>query len=224
MKAVLKFTGAYLIMITYLLSSCEKEPMEGTVADVDGNVYKTVKIGDQWWMAENLKTTKYNDGINLPNVTGNSTWSSLLTPGFCWYNNDEDTFKNTYGALYNWYAVSTGRLCPIGWHVPSHSEWNTLETFLGGLTVAGAKLQETGTTHWQSPNDNATNETLFTALPGGYRNHDGNFYGIYSSTGWFSATEKNHNDAWVRSMYSNSGYTADGYWKKAGYGIRCVKD
>ncbi|MBI5010148.1 MAG: fibrobacter succinogenes major paralogous domain-containing protein, partial [Bacteroidia bacterium] len=137
------------------------------VSDIDGNVYQTVTIGTQVWMKENLKTTKLNDGIALPNVIDNAAWAALTTTGYCWYNNDATTYKSTYGALYNWYAVNTGKLCPIGWHVPSDDEWTLLTTFRGGYSVAGGKLKETGTLHWTSPNTGATNETGFTALPGG---------------------------------------------------------
>jgi uncharacterized protein (TIGR02145 family) len=127
----------------------------GEVSDIDGNYYKTIQIGSQIWMAENLKTTRYNDGSNIPLVTDNTAWSNLTTPGYCWYNNDAATYKNVYGALYNWYAVNTGKLCPSGWHVPSEYEWTLLVNYLGGVYAAGGKLKETGTTHWYSPNAGA---------------------------------------------------------------------
>ena len=120
----------------------------GSISDVDGNMYKTTQIGTQLWTAENLKTTKFNDGTPISNVTDNTKWESLSTPGYCWYNNDEATYKGTYGALYNWYAVKTDKLCPSGWHVPSNDEWNTLITYLGGEIAAGVKVIETGNTHW----------------------------------------------------------------------------
>jgi uncharacterized protein (TIGR02145 family) len=138
-----------------------------TVTDIDGNIYHTVTIGTQVWMVENLKTTKYRNGDPIPNVTGNA-WAALTTGAYCWYNNDAATYKATYGALYNWYAVADSRnIAPTGWHVPTDAEWTTLTTFLGGESVAGGKLKETGTNHWTSPNTGATNETGFTALPGG---------------------------------------------------------
>jgi uncharacterized protein (TIGR02145 family) len=133
----------------------------GTVTDVDGNIYKTIGIGSQIWMAENLMTTKYRDATPIPNIT------SSLSGAYCWYNNDSATYKNTYGALYNWYAVNTGNLCPVGWHVPTYSEWNTLISFEGGCAIAGGYLKETGTAHWVSPNTGATNKSQFSALPGG---------------------------------------------------------
>ena len=105
------------------------------VVDIDGNVYHTVTIGTQVWMVENLKTTRYNDGTAIPLVTDGTAWAALTTPGYCWYNNDSATYKNTYGALYNWYAVNTGKLAPTGWHVPTDSEWTVLTTYLGGESL-----------------------------------------------------------------------------------------
>jgi uncharacterized protein (TIGR02145 family) len=158
----------------------------GEVTDIDGNIYPTVKIGEQVWMAENLKVTKYNDGTAIPNVTDNTVWAALTTGAYCWYNNDATTYKATYGALYNWYAVNTNKLAPTGWHVPIDEEWTTLTNYLGGVDVAGGKLKEVGTTHWQSPNTGATNETSFTALPGGYR--DNNYTDIKNISGFWSST------------------------------------
>jgi uncharacterized protein (TIGR02145 family) len=144
-----------------------------TVTDADGNVYPTVIIGTQEWMGENLRTTKYNDGTLIPKVTDDTEWSELTSSGYCWYNDDSVAYSNLYGALYNWYTVNTGKLCPTGWHVPSDVEWNTLIDYLGGVIVAGGKLKEIGTTHWSSPNTEATNESGFTALPGGGRSYSG---------------------------------------------------
>jgi len=152
----------------------------GTVTDIDGNVYKTVKIGNQWWMAENLKVTRYRNGDPIPNITDNHTWVDLSTGAYCNYNNDISNVA-TYGRLYNWYAVDESRnIAPAGWHVPTDDEWKQLEIYLGMSpteadethwrgTDEGGKLKETGTTHWYSPNTGATNESGFTALPGGYR-------------------------------------------------------
>ena len=122
------------------------------VIDIEGNVYSVIQIGTQIWKAENLKTTKYNDNSDIPNVTDNNTWIALSTPGFCWYNNDASTYKNTYGALYNWYAVNTDKLCPSGWHVPSDDEFTTFTNFLGDINYAGGKIKEAVTVHWSSPN------------------------------------------------------------------------
>jgi uncharacterized protein (TIGR02145 family) len=198
----------------------------GTVGDVDGNVYNTVIIGTQTWMAENLKTTKYNDGTSISLVTDGTAWSNLSTPGFSWYNNDAATNKDLYGALYNWYSVITGKLCPAGWHVPTDAEWTTLTTWLGGETIAGGKLKETGTTHWTTPNTGATNESGFTALPGGYRTSSGPFGNIGITGNWWSSTEESPpNSAWFRNMYNNfSVVTRGSTLKWNGMSVRCIKD
>jgi uncharacterized protein (TIGR02145 family) len=197
----------------------------GSVSDNDGNTYKTILIGTQTWMAENLKTTKYNDGTTIPLVTVNSAWAALITPGYCWYDNDAATYKATYGALYNWYTVNTGKLCPTGWHVPTDAEWTTLTTSLGGESVASGKLKETGITHWLSPNTGATNESGFTALPGGDRSYSGTFshIGIYGS--WWSSTEYGTYYAWFRYVYYDDGGVHRYYgYKQDGFSVRCLKD
>lgn len=171
---------------------------DSIVTDADGNVYHTVKIGTQLWTVENLKTTKFNDGSSIPLVTDGTLWMNLTTPGYCWYDNDAATNKATYGALYNWYAIHTGKLAPVGWHVPTTEEWATLAAYLGGDTVAGGKLKETDTAHWSSPNTGATNESGFSALPGGYRDGSGNFNLIGYTGSWWSM------GTYYRSIYSGS--------------------
>ncbi len=195
-----------------------------TLKDIDGNVYKTVTIGKQVWMAENLKTTKLNDGTAIPLVTGDKAWEALKTPAYCWYKNDAAN-KNTYGALYNWYTVGTNKLCPKGWHVSTDAEWATLTTYLGGEIVAGGKLKETGTTHWKSPNIGATNETGFTALPSGYRI----YYGPYDNIGnlgyWWSSTESATLIAYFRNMYYKVSNVLRSYLdKQNGFSVRCLRD
>ena len=153
-------------------------PTSGMISDIDGNEYETVKIGSQWWMAENLKTTRCNDGTLIPLVSNDSSWQNLLTPGYCWYNNDSIAYADPYGALYNYYSVAdtnSSNICPIDWHVPSSAEWTTLTGFLGGTFVAGGKMKETGTAHWANPNTGATNESGFTGLPGGIRVTTGSY-------------------------------------------------
>ncbi len=152
---------------------------ESGVTDIDNNHYEAVRIGSQLWMAENLKTTRYNDGTPIPLVTDSLEWDNLVTPAYCWYRNDPVTYGETYGALYNLHVVSTGILCPSGWHVPSDAEWTVLSDYLGGESVAGGKLKEAGTTHWYTPNAGATNETGFTALPGGIREAANSTPGLY---------------------------------------------
>jgi uncharacterized protein (TIGR02145 family) len=197
----------------------------GLVSDIDGNTYKTITIGTQTWMAENLRVGSYKDGTAIPLVTDNTAWGNLTTPGYCWYNNDEAIYKATYGALYNWYTVNTGTLCPTGWHVPTDDEWTTLTAYLGGESTAGGKLKETGTAHWISPNTGATNETGFTALPGGYRYSTGTYFniGIYGT--FWSSTGYSATDAWFRYMlYSNSIVKRDSDNKDYGFSVRCLRD
>ena len=200
-------------------------PETGTITDLDGNIYSTVLIGSQLWMAENLKTTKYNDSTAIPLVTNSTAWYNLTTPGYCWYRNNEATSKKTYGALYNWYTVNTSKLCPTGWHIPSDAEWTQLIDYLGGRGVAGSKLKETGTTHWITPNIGATNESGFTGLPGGCRDDYGSFHdrGCYGN--FWSATEDSSSDAWYRGLrYLSAGVHRDGYPKSDGHSVRCLKD
>ena len=197
----------------------------GTIKDIEGNVYKTVQIGSKVWMAENLKTVRYKDGTTIPLVTGWSAWSNLATPGYCWYNNNQATYGNTYGVLYNWYTVNTGKLCPTGWHVPSDSEWTTLTTSLGGESLAGGKMKGIGTTHWNSPNTGATNESGFSGLPGGNRDDDGTFLNVGYFGLWWSSTEYSITYAWDRYL----GYDGTSVYrlydgKDLGFSIRCVRD
>jgi uncharacterized protein (TIGR02145 family) len=154
------------------------------IKDIDGNTYQTVWIGDQLWFAENLKTTHYNDGTPIPNVTDDTAWSALITGARSYYGNDSTTNAPVYGALYNWYAEENGKLCPSGWHVPTDTEWTVLTNYLGG---DGGKLKEVGTVHWNN-STGATDEFGFTALPGGRRLDSGAFSFIGDYGYWWSAT------------------------------------
>jgi len=206
--------------------SCSKTADENTtVKDIDGNVYKTVTIGNQVWMAENLKTINFNDGTPITLVTGNSAWGALTTPGYCWYANEEATSKATFGALYNYYTVKTGNLCPTGWHMPSDGEWTTLTTYLGGDSIAGRKLKETGITHWQTPNTGATNETGFNALPGGYRTDTGPYNSIGQSGYWWSSTGISLVSSWNRTMsYAEKKVERNGSFTQNGFSVRCIRN
>ena len=196
-----------------------------SVTDIDGNLYHTVTIGTQVWMLENLKVTHYRNGLSIPEVTDNAGWSGLTSGACCWYNNDQASYKTDYGAFYNWYAVNDSHyLCPIGWHVPTDVEWNTLLNYLGGANVADQKLNETGTTHWQS-NSNATNESGFTALPGGYRNNVGTFYFIGTQGNWWSSSEQNSLKSYSRSIDQLfGGVSRNVLSKNSGVSVRCIKD
>ncbi len=190
------------------------------IYDIEGNEYNVIKIGTQFWIKENLKTTKYNDGSAISNVLDNGPWSGLTTGAYCWYNNDTSN-KNTYGALYNWYTVSTGKLCPTGWHVPADEEWTTLSNFLGGVSVAGGKMKSV--TGWRNPNTGATNSSGFSALPGGFR-YNG-FEGVDVVSGWWSNSEIDRTNAWSIALYNYNANLGRGNGdKKHGFYVRCIRD
>jgi uncharacterized protein (TIGR02145 family) len=214
-------------LVFFIFNSCKKDDnstTSETVKDADGNVYHTVKIHDQVWMVENLKTTTYNDGVGIQLVDDNTAWAGTSTAAYCWYNNDETSNKNTYGALYNWYAVNSGKLCPAGWHIPSDAEWATLISNLGGDTLAGGKLKEAGTTHWVSPNTGADNSSGFTALPAGSHYTNGLFY-LNGKYGWYwSKDESSADEAWHVYMQYNTGtIVRHAGSKKIGFSVRCIK-
>jgi uncharacterized protein (TIGR02145 family) len=213
-----------------------------TVKDINGNVYNTVTIGTQVWMKENLKTTKYNDGTKIPNIKVNSTWASLTTGAYCDYENTP-TNSTTYGRLYNWYVIDNNtatkvsgnggkNVCPTGWHVPADLEWATLKTYSGGDSVAGGVLKETGSTHWVDPNWGASNESGFTALPGGGRYPDGRFSRLWDEGHWWSTTEflyppteKNATLAWFSTItYAGTNVNRENGTKNCGFSVRCIKD
>jgi uncharacterized protein (TIGR02145 family) len=200
------------------------------VCDADGNGYHSVTIGTQTWLTENLRTTKYNDSTAIPSV--NNNWGSLTTGACCTYliRTDSD-FIATFGRLYNWYAVGTGKLAPAGWHVATDDEWAQLSDYLG--SDAGSKLKEAGSTHWTSPNLGATNETGFTALPGGYRSQGGGSFDGLGRVGiWWTATEVPAPEEIPVSVYAHYrdmrcydiGVYSFGEYKGAGLSVRCVKD
>jgi len=194
------------------------------VTDIDGNIYKTVKIGSQVWMAENLKVTKYRNGDPISNVRDNNVWF-FTTEACCWYSNDETLNKATYGALYNWYAVADSRnIAPIGWHVASDDEWKTLISFLGEST-AGGLMKEANTAHWKSPNTGATNSNGFTALPSGLRNYYGPFHGLGEDGHWWSSTDYDASSAWAFGLvYYNANVSRIYSNRKWGFSVRCVRD
>jgi uncharacterized protein (TIGR02145 family) len=196
-----------------------------TIADFDGNIYNTVAIGTQLWMAENLKTTRYDDGTSIPLVTDDASWK-ISGPAYCWYNNDSTTYKSVYGALYNWSAaVGLRNVCPMGWHVPTDEDWKTLTTFLGGDSVAGGKLKEAGTSHWISPNAEATNETNFTALPGGLRYYNGAFNYLGLVGNWWSKSVGYFYNPITMSMYAYYSYVTNySNYAFCGLSVRCIRD
>jgi uncharacterized protein (TIGR02145 family) len=218
-----------------------------TVTDADGNTYNTVSIGTQCWTKQNLKVTKYSDGITPIDYDasggpgggpgGGQTWSGQYKGAYTVYGNELSSGTNAtnYGLLYNWYAVAgiitsggspSKNICPIGWHVPTDAEWSTLTTYLGGDGVAGGKMKSTGTTYWDSPNTDATNSSDFSALPGGYRHQtDGSFNNIRSFALFWSASEASSNLAWLRWVTNASGgVTQHGVDKRRGMSVRCLKN
>ncbi len=223
-----------------------------TVTDYDGNSYNTVVIGNQVWMAENLKVTHYADGTEIPFISNNADWADLEDDdkGYCWYDDNESAYKNTYGALYTWAAamgdnaVSSDTnpsgvqgVCPDDWHLPSDAEWKELEMELGMTqaqadatnwrgTDEGGKMKEAGTTHWDNPNTDATNESGFTALPGGYRHYDHGDFGGLGSNGYFwSATEYDATYTWYRRLlYDYSDVNRGSSNKSYGFSVRCLRD
>ena len=203
------------------------------VTDIEGNMYGTVYIGNQVWMTENLRTTRLNDDTQIPNIIDNDEWISVSTSAYCWYNNDK-TFKPTYGALYNWFTINSGKLCPAGWHVPSDTEFNSLEIALGMQADQSHVWGWRGTNHgfkmknntgW-GENGNGNNSSGFSAIPGGYRfGADGTFVFQTTITYWWASTENDADRGWYRRLDSASDqvYRASTS-KKGGKYVRCVKD
>jgi uncharacterized protein (TIGR02145 family) len=203
----------------------------GSLTDQDGNIYKTITIGSQTWMAENLRTTTYRNGDKIPNVTNPEIWYDLKAGAFCNYDNisSPDSIA-TFGRLYNWEAVVDQRnIAPIGWHVPTYEEWKQLESYLGD-SVAGNKLKETGTLHWKTPNYNATNETGFTAKGSGYLMGYNVIYGYHHKKiegGWWTVSEDSSNVDFAYHVTMGYNYSIlGGCWcpKRDGFSVRCIKD
>ncbi len=208
----------------------------GTVADLDGNVYQTVVIGNYWWTTENLRTTTYSNSTKIPNVTDSAAWTALTSGAYCWYRNDEGNAK-TYGALYNWHAVNTGRLCPDGWRVPTDQEWKNLE----GTTDSrfgpgdpawdkqGGRGQDAGirlkaVSGW-SAGGSSTDQLGFSARPGGERCSRGRFFIAGRSGFWWSSSGYGESFAWYRNMiYSLDDVFRNTHPQWMGFSVRCVKD
>jgi len=206
--------------ITFISSFIPDE----TVTDIDGNVYNTVAIGTQTWMVENLKTTRYYDGTSISNPTSNGDWENNTDGAYSWYNNNPAGYKDPYGALYNWAAVNSNKLCPPGWRVPTETDWEALIDFLGA--DAGSKLKEVGTEHWNEPNTDATNETGFTAVGGGHRWHTGAFAGVRDVGYYWSSTEKDEETSHAYYMGPSYPRLEKGAYNKVirGLSVRCIKE
>ncbi len=216
----------------------------GSLSDIDGNIYRTIQIGTQVWMAENLKVSKYSDGSSIQNIEDMDIWQNDTVGAYCLYQNDNN-YGAAFGNLYNYYAVvSTHDLCPTGWHVPDYSEWETLINYLGGDSIAGSRLKETGTTHWEDPNKNATDESGFTALPGGCLSplYTTYFIGTGTRGTWWSSSKdcafyKNYFYPIISSIDTSNCYCGDDceYFNNGsfnngrtsftnGRSVRCIKD
>jgi len=222
MKKIAQFIFVpILILGLSCLTSCEKNKGSGLPVDGDGNEYHTVVIGTQVWLKENLKTTKYCGGATISLVTDNKKWEECKVAACCWYDNNE-VYKNIYGGLYNYQTVKIGVLCPIGYHVPTNEEWMTLIDYLGGDAIAGDKLKELGFAHWGSSNYGgvgATNESGFTALPGGIRYWDGGFGNIHGYGYWWTSEGK------MICLYGGGSQVIfPDYGGNAAISVRCIKD
>jgi uncharacterized protein (TIGR02145 family) len=227
----MKYFTYYLYFVTILIFGCQSEsPI------LPANL-PAVTICNQIWTKNNLDVSNYRNGDAIPQVTDMNEWANLSTGGWCWYQNDSTNYAQ-YGKLYNWYAINDPRgLAPVGWHVPSDLEWNKLVTCLDvnadttciyciQSSLAGAKMKESGTTHWLAPNTGATNSSGFNALPGGCRLNYGPFNGAGNQYGfWWSTTAFTTSSFWYRTLsYSNSEITKYDISKTAGLSVRLIKD
>jgi uncharacterized protein (TIGR02145 family) len=207
----------------YFTTDCSGDDPLELCKDIDGNVYRTVKIGTQIWMAENLKVTHYRNGDVIPRIINNSIWANLSIGACCVYGKNEENLE-TYGLLYNWFAVNDNRIiAPEGWHIPSLGEWMTLASFLGG--EVGGKMKTIGTSLWKSPNSGATNESGFSALPGGRRTWDPEYANMGLSASFWSSNHDNGKYADNLTLRYNE-TRLDHAWsfKESGLSVRCVKD
>ncbi len=225
--------GFLTVAFVAIFFSCSKdggvEALEpnsfcGNVTDIDGNIYPTVKIGEQCWTQKNLNVSKYRNGDPIPQVQDPTDWAALKTGGWCYYEN-KTANGTVYGKLYNWYAVKDPRgLAPAGYHIPTDAEWITLTTALGGEPVAGGKMKSTGTILWYSPNTGASNSSGFTGLPGGYRISNGTFDLLRADGSWWVASD------YGLAAYFHYLYCRDDYAyrsdrdKEYGFSVRCLKD
>jgi uncharacterized protein (TIGR02145 family) len=225
MKIFILIFGMMLLSLTL---SCKKDDnlsvVKKEVKDYDGNVYDTVAIGTQVWLVKNLKTTHYNNG----NLIGTTTVDihNETEPRYQWGYNDNEQNVDIYGRLYTWYVVSDPRgICPVGWHVSNDGDWLILETFLGGSLIAGGKLKETGTVHWNSPNTGASNSSGFTGLPGGYRTYTNIYVELGNSAFFWTSTESNLVTAWTYFIRkATPDVQIDNLDKMYGFSVRCIKD
>jgi|WetSurMetagenome_2_1015567.scaffolds.fasta_scaffold08758_6 uncharacterized protein (TIGR02145 family) len=238
-KHILVNTSTLIIMLSMLLLNCEKDDeipegltdadfnsslSYGTMTDQEGNEYKTINIGIQTWMAENLRTKRYMDGKKIPNVKDHMDWFELYTGAYSTYNNTRNADSiRTYGLLYNGYAMASGKLAPEGWHIPTIEEWEIMISYLGGKYIAGGHLKEMGNKHWNTPNTDAENMSGFTALAGGYREY-GSFRSYGETCWWWSATGTNPDIRTIALANDTSAVFYNYQTNNKGLYVRCVKD
>ncbi len=214
-----------IILVFTLLAFFNMKNEAQTVSDYEGNVYNIITIGTQKWTKENLISTKYNDGTSIPLVKDSASWGNLSSAGYCWYMNNDTLFKTPYGAFYNWFTVTTNKLCPSGWHAPSDAEWTQLSNYLGGLNIAGGKLKETGISHWLAPNTGATNETGFTAVANGYRHGFGYYDNLGHNAYFWTNTTHISGNSWERSIpHDSTNLLPEYFGRNTGMAVRCIKD
>ena len=227
--------GIFLVLIT-CTSEIFAQKSKRNISDIDGNIYTTIVIGEQEWMVENLKTTKYNDGTPIPNVADITEWRHINAPAYVWYENDIAN-KETYGALYNWHTIGEGNLCPEDWHVASDEDWKILEMSLGMTqkqvdgtvwrgTDEGGKLKEAGTKHWEGNNKGATNDSGFTAVPSGRRFSSGQFGDMATGNTIWTSTQSSISSACYRHFSAGGARIGrnPGGDKKFGFAVRCIKN
>jgi uncharacterized protein (TIGR02145 family) len=225
MDHCLRYRKIYFLLFLLILWSCEKDNTPVTVTDIDGNVYQSVAIGGKVWMAENLKTTRFNDGAEIRLITKSQDWLKNYQPAFSWYNNDSSMFKDPYGALYNGYAATDERICPDGWHVPAADEVRQLIIALGDSLTAGGKLKVEGLTQWHYPNTGADNSSGFAALPAGLRYFEGTFSSLSYFSAFWTTTEADTSSCYFLGLsYLDATASTSHRPKRNGFSIRCVKD
>jgi uncharacterized protein (TIGR02145 family) len=226
MTRQLSYVTLLSCVLLFLMVACEKgEDAPDPVTDIEGNIYETVRIGEQVWMAENLSTTRLNDGTEIKLIIKSQEWHNTDDPALSWYNNDSALFKVPYGALYNGYAAENEKICPEGWHVPDNEEFRKLVESQGDTSIAGGKIKVEGITQWHSPNIGADNSSLFTALPAGMRYFEGTFSSLSYFTAFWSTTSTDISLLDYMSLsYLDSKAVISSRHKNHGFSIRCIRD
>jgi uncharacterized protein (TIGR02145 family) len=224
------YASVVVLFLYFLPTSCKKTDKtptvsenDTTVTDIDNNTYKIVHIGNQVWMAQNLRVTKYSNGDPVPTSTADV--STETEPKYQWAVSSTDSLAKVYGRLYTWYVVTDVRnICPANWHVPTDAELEALKAFLGGESVAANKIKEAGTAHWQTPNTGATNETKFTALPAGYRTKNGAFVSLHLSNYLWSSSQDSLFGLGQSLHFDDQLLLRGGYYRAAGVSVRCLRN